>query len=278
MDSTQQVVWITGSASGVGLHLSDVFLNRGARVVATDVDLEGLRRAARARDWPSERLLAKRLDVTDPEAWETVYRELISRWERLDLMLNVAGVIHPVWLAQARARDVDRHIDVNFKGVAYGSQIAARHMLEQQRGHIVNMASLAGIAPVPGIGLYSASKFAVRAYSLALAEELRSSGVAVTVLCPDAIETPMLFAQENYEEAALTFSGGRTLTVHDIEDVLFRRILPKRPLEVTLPRTRGLTARLVAAVPTLSRHVIELMRKRGQKARRRRQRLGPHRR
>jgi len=278
MDSTQQVVWITGSASGVGLHLTDVFLNRGARVVATDIDLEGLRRAARARDWPAERLLAKRLDVADPEAWETIYRELMSRWERLDLMLNVAGVIHPVWLAQARPQDVTRHIDVNFKGVAFGSQLAARHMLEKGRGHIVNMASLAGIAPVPGIGLYSASKFAVRAYSLVLAEELRAHGVAVTVLCPDAIETPMLFAQESYEEAALTFSGGRTLTVHDIEDALFNRILTKRPVEICLPFTRGLMARLVAAIPPLSRPVTEFLRKRGQKARRQRQRLGPNRR
>ena len=106
--------------------LTDVFLNRGARVVATDIELDRLRRAARARDWPAERLLAKRLDVTDPMAWDAVYRELVARWERLDLLLNVAGVIRPVWLAEARPQDVHRHIDVNFKGVAFGSRTVAR--------------------------------------------------------------------------------------------------------------------------------------------------------
>jgi 3-oxoacyl-[acyl-carrier protein] reductase len=278
MEIAQQVVWITGSASGVGLHLTDVFLSRGARVVATDIELDRLRRAARARDWPAERLLAKRLDVTDPVAWDAVYREVVARWERLDLLLNVAGVIRPVWLAEARPQDVHRHIDVNFKGVAFGSRTAARHMIEAGNGHIVNFASLAGIAAVPGIGLYSASKFAVRAYSLALAEELRPRGVAVTVLCPDAIETPMLFAQEGYEEAALTFSGGRTLTVTDIEDVLFDRVLTRRPVEVALPFTRGFLARLMGTFPSLSRHVTERLRARGQKIRRQRQRLGPNRR
>jgi 3-oxoacyl-[acyl-carrier protein] reductase len=246
--------------------------------VATDIELESLRRAARAREWPAERLLTKRLDVTDPMAWDAVYRELMVRWERLDLLLNVAGVIHPVWLAEARPQDVNRHIDVNFKGVAFGSQTAARHMITAGHGHIVNIASLAGIAPVPGIGLYSASKCAVRAYSLVLAEELRPHGVAVTVLCPDAIETPMLFAQESYDEAALTFSGSRTLTVTDIEEVLFDRVLTRRPVELAVPFTRGLMARFLGTFPGLSRHITEPLRKRGEKARRRRQRLGPKRR
>ena len=270
-----KVFWITGAASGVGLHLADCLLRRGGRVLATDINLEGLRRAARARDWPGERTLIRRLDVSDAENWDAVLRELLAAWQRLDVLFNVAGLIHPGWLAEVRVKDIDQHIDVNFKGVAFGSRVAARQMLAQGGGQIVNFASLAGIAPIAGIGLYSASKFAVRAYSLVLAQELAPRGVHVTVICPDAIETPMLLQQEAYEEAALTFSGRRTLTVHDIERAVFDRVLVRRPREVILPWNRGLQARLVNLFPALSDWLSGILTRRGRKVQKRRQRIGP---
>lgn len=270
-----KVFWITGAASGVGMHLTDCLLRRGGRVMATDVNLEGLRHAARARGWPAERTLVRRQDVSDAEDWDAVLGELLAAWQRLDVLFNVAGLIHPGWLAEARVRDIDRHMDVNFKGVAYGSRVAARQMLAQGGGQIVNFASLAGIAPIAGIGLYSASKFAVRAYSLVLAQELAPRGVHVTVICPDAIETPMLIQQEGYEEAALTFSGRHTLTVHDIERAVFDRVLVRRPREVILPWNRGLQARLAGLFPALSDWLIGILTRRGRREQKRRQRIGP---
>lgn len=260
-----RVVWMTGCASGVGLHLADAFLARGARVLATDIDLDGMRRAARANEWDTGRLLMRRLDVRDRAAWEALYTELIGAWGRFDLMLNVAGVIHPGRLTEAGDEDLALHFDVNVTGLAHGCRIAARHMKAQGRGHIVNFSSLAGIAAVPGIGLYSASKHAVRAYSLVLAEELRDTGVAVTVICPDAIETPMLTRQEDFEEAAMTFSGRAPLTVKDISRVVFERVLKDKPVEVGVPAGRAFLARLVGAFPTFSRLINARMRRRGLK-------------
>jgi 3-oxoacyl-[acyl-carrier protein] reductase len=271
----EMTFWVTGAASGVGLHLADCLLRRGARVLATDINLEGLRRAARARDWPAERTLIRRLDVSDAENWDAVLRDLLAAWQRLDVLLNVAGLIHPGWLADARVRDIDQHIDVNFKGVAFGSRVAASQMLAQGGGQIVNFASLAGIAPIPGIGLYSASKFAVRAYSLVLAQELRPRGIHVTVVCPDAIETPMLVQQEAYEEAAMTFSGRHTLTVHDIERAIFDQVLVRRPREVILPWSRGFQARLVNLFPAISDWLSGILTRRGRETQKRRQRIGP---
>ncbi len=275
MPISEQVFWVTGAASGVGTHLSDCLLRRGARVMATDVNLDGLRRAARGRDWPTERVLLRRHDVSDAEAWDSGLRELLLRWQRLDVLMNVAGMIHPGWLVEAAVSDIDRHIDVNFKGVAYGCRTAARQMTSAGHGHIINFASLAGIAPVSGIGLYSASKFAVRAYSAVLARELISKGVYVTVICPDAIETPMLVQQEGYEEAALTFSGGEILTVHDIERVIFSRILPRKPREVTIPFSRGLQAKLAGLFPRFADLLTRVLQKRGREVQRMRQRVGP---
>jgi 3-oxoacyl-[acyl-carrier protein] reductase len=98
-----------------------------------------------------------------------------------------------------------------------------------------------------------------------LAEELKGSGVAVTVVCPDAIETPMLKLQEDFEEAALTFSGRAPLTVEDISDAVFDRILKDRPVEVSLPAARAFQARLAGAFPVLSRIMTRRLRARGLK-------------
>lgn len=269
---TPAIAWLTGAASGVGRHLTGAFLDRGWRVLATDIDRPALDAAAAADGWDGDRLLLRRLDVTDPSDWETCYRALAADWGGLDVLANVAGYIRPGWLLQTPRDEIDRHLDINFGGVVNGSLLAARHMVEQRRGQIVNVSSLAGVAAIPGLGAYSTSKFAVRAFSHALAQELRPLGVSVTVLCPDAIETPMLTRQIDADEAALTFSGGRTLTVADIEQALFDVVLVRRPVELVLPAGRGLQARLAGAFPRLADLVLERLRARGgrtQRARRR---------
>ncbi len=139
------------------------------------------------------------------------------------------------------------------KGTVLGTRAAARRMVPAGKGHIVNFGSLASLAPVPGLCLYTASKFAVRGFSLAAATELARHGVAVTLVMPDAVQTPMLDLQLEYEEAAMTFSGDRPLTVEDIERVLVERVLPKRPMELTIPLSRGSLARFANAAPEMSR-------------------------
>src|SRR6185295_6401487 len=111
----------------------------------------------------------------------------------------------------------------------------ARRMIPAHRGHIVNIGSLASLSPVPGLSLYVASKFAVRGFTLSAAMELREHGVSVTLIMPDAVETPMLDKQVAYKEAAMTFSGQRPLTVHDIERLIVDTVLPYKPLEAAIP-------------------------------------------
>ncbi|HEY0135671.1 MAG TPA: SDR family NAD(P)-dependent oxidoreductase [Nannocystis sp.] len=245
----QSNFFITGCASGIGRHLADVLLAAGHQVFATDLDEPALRAHAEASAWPIARAHTRRLDVTDAAAWEVVFAEAARVMGKVDVLINVAGYLLPGYIADTDAAAVDRHLDVNTKGTIFGTQVAARHMLARRRGHIINIASLAALAPVPGIGLYSASKYAVRGFSLAAAQELRPWGVAVTVVCPDAVQTPMLDLQVGYREAAMTFSGDRILTVEDIADAVVQRVLPRRPLEVHLPRSRALLARLADLFP-----------------------------
>jgi 3-oxoacyl-[acyl-carrier protein] reductase len=247
-----QIMLLTGCASGMGRHLAGALSARGHRIVATDLDEAGLAREAEARRWDTARVHTRRLDVRSEQDWEAAVDAAVSAFGRLDVVMNIAGYLQPGYVADLSARDVDLHFDVNAKGVVLGTRAAARRMIAQRSGHIVNIGSLASLAPVPGLSLYSASKFAVRGFTLAAAMELAAHGVAVTLVMPDAVETPMLDKQVAYEEAAMTFSGSRALTVEDVERVIVETVLPARPMEVTIPLSRGLLARVASTVPALA--------------------------
>lgn len=252
---------ITGCASGIGRHLASTLAEHGHRVCATDVDEDAL--ATAAADWPAERLRLAKLDVTDPAAWDEVSGAAAAAWEGLDVVMNVAGFLRPAEVRAVTDADVHRHFDVNVKGVVFGTRAAAARMIPQGHGHVVNMASLASLAPIPGIALYSASKYAVRAFSLAAAEELRPHGIAVTAVCPDAVRTPMLALQVDYEEAALTFTAPRFLTVDEISEVILGRVLRKRPLLVSVPRRRALLARFADLFPSTTKLLAAVLRRQG---------------
>jgi 3-oxoacyl-[acyl-carrier protein] reductase len=240
---------LTGCASGIGRHLADVLIARGDGVLATDINLESLEEHARTRGWPGERVLLRRLDVRDATAWEGIFQEAISYFGGIDVLLNVAGYLKPGWVYETDLDEVHRHFDINAKGVMFGTHIAARHMVRQRRGHIINFASMAALVPVPGLALYSATKYAVRAFSLAAAYELRPYGVSVTAICPDAVRTPMFDLQKQYDEAALTFSSSHPLSVEDIARVIVDHVLPRKPLEVAVPAHRGWLSKFVNLFP-----------------------------
>ncbi len=235
-----------------------VLAEAGHRVVATDRNMPQLREVA--RDWSGVEIRA--LDVTDPVAWEAAVAAARQCFGGLQVLVNVAGVLTPGWAHEISDAAVDAHIDVNIKGVVHGVRAVLPQMIERGDGHIINVASLASLTPVGGLALYSATKYAVRGYSLSIAQELRGHGVAVTVVCPDAVQTPMLDKQKHVEAAALTFSGPRVLTPREVGEAI-RDAMQRRPLEVWLPRHRGLMARVADLAPRSVRWLDPLMRWQG---------------
>ncbi|RMH15395.1 MAG: SDR family oxidoreductase, partial [Acidobacteria bacterium] len=240
---------VTGCASGIGCALAGELARRGHRLLATDRDLDALRRRAAAGAWPELRVRLARLDVRRPDDWRAALDRAWQTWGGLDVVVNVAGVLRLAWVQEASAEDVDLQLDVNLKGVVHGTRLAAARMIPQGHGQVINVASLAALAPIPGLALYSASKYAVRAFSLAAAEELRPHGVAVSVICPDAVATPMLDRQLPRPEAALTFTAPRILQAEEVARVIAGKVVRRRPLLVSLPRRRAALARLADLWP-----------------------------
>lgn len=258
-------VLITGCASGIGRHMAGVALRAGASVMMTDVDAAGLDCTLAELGGESDRLRTRPLDVRNAAQWEAAVAETVAAFGRIDILMNVAGISHSAFIHEADMAMVERHLDINLKGVMFGTHFAAREMVRQKSGHIINIASLAGLCPVPGMSLYSASKFGVRGFSLSVAEELKAHGVYVTAICPDAVATPMLDHEALEPEAALSFSGNRILTVEDIEHAIMIGALKKRKLEVIVPASMAPLARIVTAFPGLAMPLLPYFRAKGQK-------------
>jgi len=256
---------LTGCASGIGRHLAGALARKGHRLIATDLDEVALAGAAEHEGWSAASVIRQKLDVRSEAEWETVMEAAESELGGIDVLFNIAGFLNAAYVTDFTQRDLDIHLDVNAKGTMLGTRAAARRMVKAGVGHIVNIGSLASLAPIPGLSLYSASKFAVRGFTLAAATELRPRGVAVTLIMPDAVATPMLDKQLDREEAALTFSGSRPLTVADIARVVLEHVLPERPLEVTIPQGRGLLARAANTAPHLARVLAPMLLKKGKK-------------
>jgi short-subunit dehydrogenase len=264
---------VSGAASGIGRQLAIALVREGHRVALTDINEGGLEQLVSEHGWQQRAdVMTHVLDTRDAAGWQTLVQRVVERFGSLDNMLNVAGFLSVGNLLDVDVPTLDKHIDINVKGVMYATQAGARQMCEQRQGHILNVASIAGICHVPGLAAYCASKHAVRGFSLSVAHELRPHGVYVTVFCPDAVETPMLVLQQDRPEAAMTFGGRRPLTLHEVERAILRA-MKQRPLEVIMdvPGTgRALAAKLANMFPKLTAWAERHIRKQGERAQARR--------
>jgi NADP-dependent 3-hydroxy acid dehydrogenase YdfG len=184
-----KVAVITGGASGIGAALGKALARRGARVMLADRQLdlaEGVAREIGAR------AAAALVDVRSPASLAEVVARTIGAWSRIDYFFNNAGIGIGGEVDSYTERDWDDVFDVNLRGVTNGIQAIYPTMIRQGSGHIVNTASMAGLVPAPGEASYAASKHAVVGLSKVLRIEAKRHGVRVSVVCPGAIQTPIL--------------------------------------------------------------------------------------
>jgi len=177
--------FVTGGASGIGRGLCEALAARGAEVTVADLNLEGAQAVAAGIVQAGGKARALRLDVADGEACA---RALESAG-RLDYVFNNAG-----FAVIGEVRDSDlaswrRIVDVNLMGVVAGSLAAYKIMLRQGQGHIVNTASLAGLAGMPAGAAYATTKAGVVMFSQMLRAEGEALGVKVSAACPGFIRT-----------------------------------------------------------------------------------------
>ncbi len=234
-------VLITGAARGIGLATARAFAAHGAQVAVADIDLDSAHRAADevSRIAPAR---AYRIDVRDREA----FGELVQRIENgvgpVDVLVNNAGIM-PIGPAKDEPDAVSRRqVDINFFGVLYGMQAVLPYMLQRRRGHIVNIASVAGKIGTPYAGVYSGTKHAVIGLTEAIRHEHRDSGVGFSYVMPALVDTELI-------------SGtGRPvwpppLTPEQVARAVVERAVRKGRVDVYVPRISRLSAVLPAITP-----------------------------
>ena len=187
-----KTIAITGAARGIGYATAKALLARGARVVIGDRDVAVLETAVSdlvklgpATGYP--------LDVTDRESFEVFLDKARSDGAgHLDVLINNAGVMPIGAFLGESQQSIRSAIEVNLYGVIAGCQLALPEMISRRSGHIINIASMSGLIPVPGQALYNATKFGVVGMSTALADEVAAHGVQVSVIMPPFTRTELI--------------------------------------------------------------------------------------
>ena len=193
MDSIAgKTIAISGAARGIGYATARALLARGARVVIGDRDV-ALQESAVADLTKLGPVSGYPLDVTDRESFATFLdKARTDGGGHIDVLINNAGVMPIGPFLEESEQSIRSSIEVNLYGVLTGCQLALPDMVARRRGHVINIASLSGLIPVPGQVVYVGAKFGVVGLSAALADEMAPHGVNVSVIMPPFTNTELI--------------------------------------------------------------------------------------
>jgi NAD(P)-dependent dehydrogenase (short-subunit alcohol dehydrogenase family) len=248
---------VTGAGRGLGREIARALVGRGYAVHVTDLQADAAQTVAHELGPPS---WSSTLDVADAAACLAAARATAARAGSLDVWVNNAGILHTglAWEADEPARRL--MFEVNVAGTMNGTIAALDLMRPADRGHVINIVSLAGLVAAPGETVYAATKHACLAFSIGTLSDLRRSGVKgvhVSALCPDGIWTPMLFDKVDDPHAAASWQGV-LLQPADVARRAVELIDRPRPV-VAFPRWRGGLVRIFDAWPRAALTLLPLV-------------------
>jgi NADP-dependent 3-hydroxy acid dehydrogenase YdfG len=186
-----KVVVITGASSGLGEATAKVLSAQGATVVLGARRQDRIRALAKELTSSGGKALAVATDVADRQQVKNLVDAAVEAYGRVDVMINNAGLMPQALLERLQVDEWERMIDVNLKGVLYGIAAALPIMKQQKSGHFINVSSVAGHKVGPGFAVYSATKFAVRALTEGLRQEVKPYNIRATVISPGAVATEL---------------------------------------------------------------------------------------
>ena len=191
MELQNKVALITGGAQGIGKTISEELVQNGAHVVLGDVNLEGAQATAEAINNNGGAASAVKIDVSNPAEVKQVFDSILKDKKPIDIMINNAGITRDGLMIRMKEADWDRVLNINLKGTFLCSQQAAKQMMKQKSGAIVNISSIVGVMGNFGQANYSASKAGVIGLTKTLAREVASRGIRVNAVAPGFIDTEM---------------------------------------------------------------------------------------
>jgi NAD(P)-dependent dehydrogenase (short-subunit alcohol dehydrogenase family) len=232
-----KVVAITGGARGIGKATAEALVRRGARVAIGDLDLALAEQTATGLGGGS---IALALDVSDRGSFEAFLDESERQLGPLDVVINNAGIMPTTPFVEESEDSFRRQIEINLIGVIHGTQLAMARMMPRDSGHIVNIASQAGKAGIPGIATYSATKHAVVGLSESVRGELRGRKVEISCIMPTVVNTELT--------AGVGQKWVKPVEATDVAEAIAEALEVPR-FDVYVPKSNGALLRGAALMP-----------------------------
>lgn len=258
-----RTVILTGGSEGVGAACARLFALAGARLMLVArgrKKLEAL--AEELRDKTHVEIFP--MDVSDPDACSNMLKKADYEFGRIDVLVNNAGYHARGPVEANSADDLGRIIDVNLRAPIVLTRLALPYLRKSDDAAIINVASLAGRAPVPGSATYGASKAGLRMFSYALAEELQDSNIKIAVVSPGPIDTG--FIMDDIDTVSdLTFSQPLS-TAEDVAQTVLD-LCGNNVREQSMPPSSGLLTTAAYLMPWLGRMLRPTLEKKGHKTR-----------
>ncbi|MDJ0750069.1 MAG: SDR family NAD(P)-dependent oxidoreductase [Woeseiaceae bacterium] len=252
-------VIITGGSEGVGAAAARLFAEAGANLMLVarskknlEATAETLRDKTRVEIFP--------MDVSDAESCADLFKKTQFEFGRVDVLVNNAGYHARGLVKDVPAADLGRIIDVNLKAPIVLSRLAVPFMQEAGGGAIVNVASLHGRLASVGATTYSASKFGLRIFSLAMHEEMRGSGIKIAVVSPGPIDTG--FIMENLDDVDDIVFSQPMSTADDVAQAILD-LCGNNIREQAMPVSSGILTTLAYVAPSLGRFLRPMLEKKG---------------
>ena len=222
----QKTVLITGASSGIGEACAYAFAEEGANLIlaARRVDRLDELKDKLTRQFSGElKIFVAELDVRDQGQVQSFISLIPSEFAPVEVLLNNAGLaVGTEKLHEATVDDWEKMIDTNVKGLLYMSRAVLPQMVENSRGHVINIGSIAGREPYPGGSVYCGTKHAVRAISRSLKMDLLGTNIRVSNVEPGAVETEfsLIRYKGDQDKADKVYEGLKPLIAEDIADAV----------------------------------------------------------
>ncbi len=230
MTLSAHTIFITGATAGFGEAMAKLFLQHGARVIATGRRKERLESLGK-----HERLHTVQLDVRDKHAVENAVKNLPAAFKNVDILINNAGLaLGLTGLEKMSGEDIAQMIDTNINGVLHCTSALLPGMIERDSGHIVNLGSIAGNYPYPGGNVYGATKAFLKQFSLNLRADLLGKNIRVTTIEPGMCDTEFSTVRfrGDKQKADNVYAGMQPLTAQDIAETVYWCLI--RPKHVNI--------------------------------------------
>jgi short-subunit dehydrogenase len=249
-----KVVVVTGGSGGIGNAIVSKLISDDAIVVAVYHQNLPTYQSVKNLFWIQA-------DITKSGDRDKLISFCLKKFIQIDVLINCAGFLEPGEFSKLEEIQLKKMIDLNITSTLILTNKFLSVMKNQRSGHIINVGSLGGIVPMPYAAVYSATKFALRGFSFSLTEELKGTGINLSLISPGAVVTKMLDYEAQDDNAVISFVGNPISPMEVANAVL--KIITKPKVEVIIPRSQSFGSKLITLSPVLFHYVYKILQRIG---------------